>query len=196
MHISRHPTQPRALRIAGSPRELAEFIESDPDATVEFGGLVLGAKVTTTSQHDGKSAFGFDLCDDGGTRSVGRVVLQDTERQLEDLPEWMVYYENEDEALENLAILGARAIAPKVISHEVDWSYAEETLEESLAELSSRFGVSVKVINPHGPGGGWPIIEVTGKYANVERWLKSDDPYGYGFDSGDMKEFFYNIHSS
>lgn len=191
MHVSRNsqPGCENTLVFEGTTREMADMVMAEPDPSVLFGGLlVLGYY---TAQHDGKPAFGFKLADKMGAREVGRVVLLDTDSWYEEQPEWVVIYEDEQEALENLEIFTAKKDMPRVSKITLDYNTEDESIEEALAEVAARFGVTGRVINPHGPGGGHPEVEFTGLTDKLENFLRSDEPYGYGFDEDEMKEFFY-----
>jgi hypothetical protein len=168
---------------------MADMAMAEPDPSVLFGGLlVLGYY---TAQHDGRPAFGFKLADKMGAREVGRVVLLDTEDWYEERPEWQVIYDSEQEALENFEIFSAKREMPRISKIVLDYNTEDETVDEALAEVAARFGVTGRVVNPSGPGGGHPEIEFTGLTDKLEKFLLSSEPYGYGFSDEDMKEFFY-----
>lgn len=63
-------------------------------------------------------------------------------------------------------------------SLQLDVAY-EITLEDELSTIPTDIEVHVRVVNPSGPGGGWPIVEFTGEQTHIERlvreWYSSDD---------------------
>lgn len=190
MRVTPDPTDKTALQFSGSPSELADMIdelETTEEGLVEFGGLQVVSLVNRNAKHDGNPAFGFEIGDAFGSRTVGRVILMDTDRQLEFQPEWVVRYENEVVANENLAILGRRSENP-IASITLDMCFEDDEPEIAAAKIAAKHGVSVTIIDPHGPGGGWPVVRVTGLTRNVENALRSDD-YGWGMDSDDVLEF-------
>lgn len=190
MRVTPDPTDKTALQFSGSPSELADMIdelETTEEGLVEFGGLQVVSLVNRNAKHDGNDAFGFELGDAFGSRSVGRVILMDTDRQLEFQPEWLVRYLDEGIAKENLLILGRRNENP-IASITLDMAFEDDEPEVAAAKIAAKHGVSVTIIDSHGPGGGWPVVRVTGLTRNVENALRSDD-YGWGMDSDTVLEF-------
>ena len=47
---------------------------------------------------------------------------------------------------------------------QLDTCYNEqtETIDGVIADFSAEFDITGTVVDPHGPGGGWPIVEWTG----------------------------------
>lgn len=187
MHISRNASDKSALDFKGSPAELADIIdelEATESGIVSFGGLQVVSVVNRNAKHDGNPAFGFEIGDAFGSRTVGRVILMDTDQQLEFQPEWTVYYDDVSTAEENFTILSHRKEWPKVSTVTLDFAFSEdsEDLDEACAIIASRYGVSIKVVNPRGPAGGWPEIEVTGLTVNVEKLLRE----GWNLDAEEV----------
>lgn len=46
----------------------------------------------------------------------------------------------------------------------LDTCYNEdtETIESVIADFSASLGIAGKVVDPHGPAGGWPVVEWEG----------------------------------
>jgi hypothetical protein len=192
-----HPSHPQAIVFTGSPGELALMLEdigtdNDPDESgiemIEYGGLLISPAVNRNAKHDGNPGFGFDLLDAHGSRSVGRLILMDTDDQLENAPEWVVWYDSEETAAETLEILGARASRPKISSVTLDLCHEEESVEESAALIAAAHGVSVTVVDPQGPGGGWPVVRLSGLTPNVEKALR-DDERGWGLEDDEIRDW-------
>jgi hypothetical protein len=45
------------------------------------------------------------------------------------------------------------------------------TIEEALDELVAESGVRYLVLNPEGPGGGWPVVLYVGPKTELEAFL-------------------------
>lgn len=62
---------------------------------------------------------------------------------------------------------------------QLDVAHEEDTVEEALATIPADIGVTHEVVDPNGPGGGWPIVEFTGSDEAIERlvreWYSPDD---------------------
>ena len=76
-----------------------------------------------------------------------------------------------------------------VVTIQVDWMYTEgcgddrdagyghdalDTFKRELAELSATYPVGAKVVTDVGPGGGWPVVEITGKRRQVRGFLLAE----------------------
>lgn len=77
--------------------------------------------------------------------------------------------------------LPVKKIGEKYIIDETS-SWAETFLED-LEELDIKY----KVIDPKGPGGGWPIVEYTGTIPNLIRMLKEN----FSVDDDDIEFYLY-----
>ena len=66
-------------------------------------------------------------------------------------------------------------------SLELDW--ADESDPEGK-KGAAKFGLKAKVVNPAGPGGGWPIIEFIGATAKIIKLLKQYESDGLAFTPG------------
>ena len=45
----------------------------------------------------------------------------------------------------------------------IDMAYDEDTAEEAVARIQAQVpGLVVTIVNPHGPGGGWPEVTLSG----------------------------------
>jgi hypothetical protein len=183
--IKQRTDEPCALTVQGTPRELAGHVDqvgdlgSSPEC-VTFGGLIV-TSTNTTAKHDGRAAIGFTLTDSMGQREVGRLTLRDMEDWREDLPEWELWFGAPDDAVRFLDAATAHARRPKVSSIMVD--VVDGDNDELLAEWASDYGVSFRVANPSGPGGGHPEIEISGFTDRIEHWLREI----YAADSDDVK---------
>lgn len=62
---------------------------------------------------------------------------------------------------------------------DYSWDEKEGTLEQNLRWDSSP-QIKLEVVVPEGPGGGWPVVEVSGTETAVTHWLALR---GYDFDS-------------
>lgn len=59
---------------------------------------------------------------------------------------------------------------------EVDLAFEDETLGEALGRLvrditASELLVAVRLVQEHGPGGGWPVVELVGPARHVTNAL-------------------------
>lgn len=52
----------------------------------------------------------------------------------------------------------------------VDFCY-NDNLEAALERAFKDYDLTYEVITRHGPGGGWPIVEITGDREELVRWL-------------------------
>lgn len=56
-----------------------------------------------------------------------------------------------------------------------------ETVEGVIAAIEAKYGtLKGKVVNPSGPGGGWPIVEWTGPEADLIRLCQDEYDDGTG----------------
>ena len=55
---------------------------------------------------------------------------------------------------------------------ESDTAYKNEKDLERFKKKVQSMGIKVKVIDAHGPGGGWPIIRYTGKIKDLVKMIK------------------------
>ena len=51
--------------------------------------------------------------------------------------------------------------------------------EEEFLKVLRKSGAEYEVIDPEGPGGGWPLIEYTGTLEQLAPVLELLNPYGY-----------------
>lgn len=186
----KHPTDSATLVMTGPPSLLADIVDAndDRDYSVTVGGLLVMA-VSRNAAHDSQPAVGFILTDEDGRRPAGRLILIDRGDWHDEAPEWHIGYPSSQDADEDLLIWAARKERPKVsmVQVDYDWTHDGDTLEEATAAVAARFGVSVTVKNPRGPGGGAAIIEVTGLTDNVEKLLCSPD--GWNMDDEDVQMY-------
>lgn len=183
MHsVSRNPKDPSALDFEGTPAELAELFDETMGDEGSIGisfieVLGLGVEhVHRGAQHNGEAAYGFSLSDAHGDRNVGRLTLIDSKEWFDAIPAWTAYYITEQGASEALATLTARSKRPKVSSIHCDINFERDNPAELLAEWSAEYGISFTLANPHGPGGGLPVYQVSGFTDKIETWLRG--PYG------------------
>lgn len=183
------PSEAHSIVCMGTPREMAEMVWGGSGVEDDYSVYVAGfgvSKASADNRHNGKEAFGFTLTDSMGAREVGRLVVLDDDTWFEDQLEWKVFYSDEVTARENALILNERKSRPKVSKVTLDYAYTadSEDLDEACAIVASRFGVSLKVVSPFGPGGGWPEVEVSGLTDNVEKALRD----GWEMDASEIKE--------
>lgn len=57
-------------------------------------------------------------------------------------------------------------------STTVDMCFGDEGLEAAIADVKEKYGVDVKVLEEHGPGGGWPFVELSGTRDQLVAALK------------------------
>jgi hypothetical protein len=77
---------------------------------------------------------------------------------------------------------------PKVAAITLDLCHEDETVEEACAAISAAHGVSVVVVNPNGPGGGWPVVQVSGFLPNI-RMALADVERGWAMDEDEISDF-------
>jgi hypothetical protein len=70
---------------------------------------------------------------------------------------------------------------------ELDVAY-DETLEDALATIPKNIAVTYRVVDPNGPGGGWPVIAFTGKRKAIKRLVRE----WYSPDDQETAEFILN----
>lgn len=66
-------------------------------------------------------------------------------------------------------------------SGELDMAY-DNSFEADAATLARDFGVYVKVVEQHGPSGGWPIVRLCGTAEAIEKAVRT------AWDCGDAEE--------
>lgn len=167
----------------------ALFIEGTADelsAQGKFTDYVAGLPVRGKSegQHDGEPAVVLNL------GHVGRLVL------LPDAEvEWVRDFSAGDgDGFDRMTAFqdawrGGSKSSGKLASVEMDMVYETDdpnlfqadTAEETAARISATHGVSVKIIYARGPGGGWPVVEVTGLRENVKAALTAQN-WGWAMD--------------
>lgn len=75
----------------------------------------------------------------------------------------------------------------QVVTVEVDMAHdMHETPEGAIAELQAAYAVAMAVVDPHGPGGGWPVVKVEGEAEEVRRLLRER----WGADELDLVELY------
>lgn len=64
----------------------------------------------------------------------------------------------------------------EVITIQVDWLYEDSLAahKERLARWTGSYPVIAKVVVDHGPGGGWPVVEITGRRRQVRGFLLAE----------------------
>ena len=75
----------------------------------------------------------------------------------------------------------------EMVSVELDVVTDEEAgpLSEFLAIAKQDYDLSTRVVSEEGPGGGWPVVEISGPSDNVQRFLVAE----YGMDSREANEY-------
>lgn len=53
----------------------------------------------------------------------------------------------------------------------VDFYYDDDNLEDALERAFEGYDLTYEVITKQGPGGGWPVVEITGDREELARWL-------------------------
>jgi hypothetical protein len=66
----------------------------------------------------------------------------------------------------------------------LDMAYEQDTLEQGVAAVEAEFGVKVTVLNPSGPGGGWPVVDLEADTRTLLRALRN----GWGMDNQQIVE--------
>lgn len=163
---------PDTLKIKGTPDEIVqvEGVASYGHVDVVAGFTVI--KATDGGKHDGHSAHVFTLADSMGGREIGRLVVRDDVSYHEECLEWERVFPNPGE-LERFVTECEREKAEPVVTVEQDLCWdGYNSVERCIAEMSAIYGVSLTVVNPRGPGGGWPVVNITGLRENVRRALK------------------------
>lgn len=62
--------------------------------------------------------------------------------------------------------------------------------DEDLSALRARWPkVTFDVVTEHGPGGGWPVVKVSGDRADVRDWLITD------YTAGDITDAEYYLNN-
>lgn len=140
---------------------------------------------TSQGQHDGHPASVLTLADSDTQREVGRLVLRnDALRDARLLVTRQFETKQERDAFVRSLELGG---TDEVKTLELDVAH-DEPLLETLIEMTEGTTISYRIVNPHGPGGGWPVVAFTGKDRELRRMLT--DHYGAG-SSGSESVAFY-----
>lgn len=165
---------PSWVHVYGEPSDV-EHVMGRTDAV---GVMIAGYDVKNmgNAQHDGAEALRFTLMADN--REVGRLVI--VTASTEYTFEFDVEFKNETEARDFVDRVKNPSKRLKVAKVEgLALSYEGDLLEE-IAIMSAKHGVSITVVNPEGPGGGWPVVSVSGLAENVKACLMASD-YGWDF---------------
>jgi hypothetical protein len=165
---------PSWVHVFGEPIDV-EYVMGRTDAV---GVMIAGYDVKNMgdAQHDGAEALRFTLTADN--REVGRLVIMTATTEY--TFEFDVEFDNETQARDFVDRVKNPPTKLTVAKVEgLDFSYDGELLEE-LAIMSAKHGISTSVTDPSGPGGGWPVVSISGLAENVKRCLMADD-YGWGF---------------
>lgn len=184
--VKAHADDSHVLVFTGQPADMAEMYEATDGDDISFwvGGLLVSR--VAPARHSGKPAVNFTLAEGVSAQEVGRlVVLVDATRDPDALFTWEVFYTSADAATENLAIWSARKTMPEYTTVPgLDYAFEGESLDEAVMREAADWGVIITVKNPWGPGGGWPIVDVSGKSEKVEAFLRG----AYGLEGDELKE--------
>lgn len=162
--VKRHPdgVMNDFLVLAGTPDEI-----NPTEGDFIAGFTITGAK--SGGQHDGHPAHIITLADDMGAREIGRLIVRtDVPVYKEECLEWERQFESPEEADRFLLEWSDRDV---VYVSSQDFAYNEATVELGIATVSAKFGISIEVVEDHGPGGGWPVVRLTGLRPNLRRAL-------------------------
>ena len=72
---------------------------------------------------------------------------------------------------------------------EIDMAVEPQDLKKTIRSMEKKYNIQMKIINPNGPGGGWPVISITGAKNNVKKYLLTD----YAHDPRDIKGLFPEV---
>lgn len=172
-HLSRKGD---CVRVEGSADHLtSETIRALGDG---FQDIMISSLIVTKvgdGQHDGAAARVFTLSDETKLHEIGRLVVVVTQSL-----EWYEVYESSERAQERVDTWRMERTRLATAALDFAWD-GYPTLEIGIAETAAEFGVSIKVLQVNGPGGGWPEIEVTGLRNKVEHLLRK------GWQMGDQE---------
>lgn len=130
----------------------------------------------TAAQHDGHAATLIELSDSQGERPVGRLVLRNDALR--------------DARLEVVRIFGNREARDAFVREQSEGTDEVKTIQldvtdegsdsilAALMDMTEGTEITYRVVNPHGPGGGWPVVAFTGKDRELRRMLRQK----YGAD--------------
>lgn len=148
---------------------------------------------TAPARHDGHPATLITLADSDGNREVGRLVLRNdalrdarlvVTRQFEDDEQRYVF----TQILEQ----GPGTDEVKSIQLDItDEGWTEEELGGNsenfplnvLMAMTKGTTISYRIVQLRGPGGGWPVIEFTGKDRELRKMLVDHYDAGAGGES-------------
>jgi hypothetical protein len=168
-------------------------LDDSKDESVGWDWIADGYTVMRTSpgQHDGHPATTMTLADSDSGREVGRMVLRNDalrDARLEVTRQFQTKAAR-DAFVRSLELGGT----DEVKTIELDVSYGNEppyteTLLDALMQMTKDTGISYRVVNPHGPGGGNPVVAFTGTDRELRKMLV--DQYGAGDGSGESVSFY------
>jgi hypothetical protein len=82
------------------------------------------------------------------------------------------------------------------IKVKLDMAYSEPTMQESAANVATRFGVLVEIVREDGPGGSWPEVAVIGTPAQVVKMMTSEGGWSSGSDEDDAEALYYALREA
>lgn len=172
-----------------------EVVGLDDDHDIRRGwdwiGDGYGVRRTNPGQHDGHPATVITLTDSDGDREVGRLVLRNdalrdarlrVTRQFQDPADKLTFKRLLTEGTEEVKTL------------ELDVAYGNgpddsDDFESTLADmLSVAPNTFARVVNPHGPGGGAPVVAFRGPDRELRRLLR--EKYGADGKQGESVSFY------
>lgn len=184
-HVSTQAHDEHVVHVFGEPGDVERTAQGP-------AVLIAGYDVIKVddAQHDGQPAKRFTLAVDGITE-VGRLVVR-TGIPTEYTFEWDLIFDSPEDAKAYVDRIKNPPAKPAYLTATVDFCWdGYDTLEEGIADMSAEHGVSIKVLDLHGPGGGWPVVELFGKPENVYKALT--DKKGWDTDEDDMREFWPDV---
>lgn len=163
------------VHVFGEPGDI-EWVTGHSDGVEDILISGYSVKNVADAQHDGFPAKRFVLTADN--TEVGRLVLR-TNVLTEYTFEFDVLFVDSHAADRFIDEVQNPPATPKVVQSTQDLSYMGD-LDEEIAIMCAKHGVSITVIDPHGPGGGWPVVKVVGLAENVRSVLTADE-YGWSY---------------
>lgn len=76
----------------------------------------------------------------------------------------------------------------RITTGEIDFAYGEESYREARRVFENRFpGVELTCVRTHGPGGGWPVVTLSGHLDEVTFALS----VGWDFEFEDIEKLIF-----
>jgi hypothetical protein len=189
--VERDPALRNTLMMQGDTYDLLRVwhrhnLGGGDEGAFEIFGFTV-KDIAEGAEHGGLPALRIRLEDSLSLKEVGRLVVQHRRDFEEDRPAWRVIFPNPETASREYDSYAKVKEPHDLVFAELDMSFdPDESPQQLFAEWSAAYGCSFKVLNPHGPAAGNPVIEVSGFRDKVTGWLKAE----YCQEGAESPEFY------